>query len=67
MPELLTRTWAASRRNGGRLQIGRVGGFTSVRWAASNRYGGRHRVGTFTWAVLTRGRDYEPRITANGL
>jgi hypothetical protein len=30
MPELLTRTWAASRRNGGRLQIGTAGVITSV-------------------------------------
>ena len=54
MPEWLTRTWAASRRNGGRLRLGTVGGFNlgmggrlhfgtvggfmSVRWAASRRY-----------------------------
>jgi hypothetical protein len=38
MPEWLTRTWAASRRNSGRLRLGTVGGFMSVRWAASRRY-----------------------------
>jgi len=30
MPEVLSRMWAASRRNGGRLHVGRVGGIQLV-------------------------------------
>ena len=54
MPELLTRTWAASRRNGGRHHLGRVRGIISEWWAVSRRNPGRLEVGTHTDTSLGR-------------
>jgi putative transposase len=45
---ITARTWASSCRNGGRLQIGNPGDFSSECWATISRNGGRHDPGIRT-------------------